>query len=570
MTIAPVEKIYWSDIKAACIAAIKSKCCNIDEMTSGINSAFIYGNDISFTGYTDATSTMPYHDVTVKFVNNDPVCQVVTSETVEQQFESYMTNVLGTLGIDYISYVSTYRSIVNLYDVACSFIAGRLVLINHPFIDSVGYVFYDPSTSGTYPYVTKVSKNTTMSANDMLNNLDSVLHNNLCSTNFLGGNNYIHSRSMKLTMTNECVTTGYPSGYAAYESDSPGPHTISITQAGVYDVHIVGGGGGGARSVWTYNGATGYCGAGGGGGAYVHWWQYFDVGNYSVTIGGGGNGLNSSSYGGGYATAGGNTTFLEQVAKGGDPAYAYGGIGAYDTRVGAGGGYETDYTGITGNNGSGGTGGASRYRNYGKGGNQALVGGNGAIVLFYKSTLAPVIFESSSPGTHSVTIPVDGKYEIHIVGGGSGGSYSWWDPGSHGCGGGSGAYVHGTLTLTAGTYTVTVGAGGNAGARVYGAGTSTSGAGGSSSAFGHTAGGGTASSAAYNGGSVGSGGTATSSLSMLSGNNGTDGTVVYGPNSSGAGGASVYGGYGAGGVGAYDSTSGGNGYICIRQLAGTQ
>ena len=457
MTIAPVEKIYWSDIKAACITAIKSKCCNIDEMTSGINSAFIYGNDISFTGYTDATSTMPYHDVTVRFVNNDPVCQVVTSETVEQQFESYMANVLGTLGIDYVSYVSTYRSIVNLYDAACSFIAGRLVLINHPFIDSVGYVFYDPSTSGTYPYVTKVSKNTTMSANDMLNNLDSVLHNNLCSTNFLGGNNYIHSRSMKLTMTNECVTTGYPSGYAAYESDSPGPHTISITQAGVYDVHIVGGGGGGARSVWTYNGATGYCGAGGGGGAYVHWWQYFDVGNYAVTIGGGGNGLNSSSYGGGYATGGGNTTFLEQVAKGGDPAYAYGGIGAYDTRVGTGGGYETDYTGITGNNGSGGTGGASRYRNYGKGGNQALVGGNGAIVLFYKSTLAPVVFESSSTGSYTINITEEEEYEITIVGGGGGGSNNF---------GGAGAGIRFRARLSVGSYSGSIGNGG-AGAPAY-------------------------------------------------------------------------------------------------------
>ena len=131
MTIAPNEKIYWSDIKAICLSAIKAKCCNIDSFTIDERSVYVYGNSqIAKESYVSATSTMPYHKVTVTITNTDTVCQLVTSTTVEQQFEAYLTSILGA---NYISKVSTYRSILNLYAVLSAFITARLVLINNPF-----------------------------------------------------------------------------------------------------------------------------------------------------------------------------------------------------------------------------------------------------------------------------------------------------------------------------------------------------------------------------------------------------------------------------------------------------
>lgn len=185
------------------------------------------------------------------------------------------------------------------------------------------------------------------------------------------------------------------------------------------------------------------------------------------------------------------------------------------------------------------------------------------------------VFESSTAGTYTLVIPATAYYNIIIVGAG-GGCASWGGYYSNGYtwnasgGGGSGAYVHGTQRITAGTYTVIVGAGGagvrNAG---IGAGTTTAYDGGNSSFGGHVAGGGKG-GVAINGSTGGAGGTATTTLTGESGNAGGSMGYVVGANAypiqNISGGASKYGGYGAGGYitnQSLDNYNGKDGYVKI-------
>lgn len=167
-----------------------------------------------------------------------------------------------------------------------------------------------------------------------------------------------------------------------------------------------------------------------------------------------------------------------------------------------------------------------------------------------------VLFESSTPGTYNINVLYPCTVHVDVVGGGGGG---WTYGGSFGytscSGGGSGAYVHGTLNINAGVYSIVVGSGGNG---------STSGPnasnGGQSSCFGQAANGG---EGGKNTGG-GSGGGYSINVSTLTGVNGNGGGTAYSKNPSTSGGASKYGGYGAGG-GANKSTAykGGNGYVKI-------
>lgn len=573
MAITPNEQIFWSDIKAACLSAIKSKCCNIDTFMAGLDEAYIYGNNVAYTGYADATTTMPYHDVTVTFTNNDEICQLVTSEIVEEQLENYLST---TLGANYVSKVSTYRSILNLYDVIAAFISGRLLLVSHPFKNNAGYVFYNSSESVVYP-TPRISTNMNMSVTDMTENLNSVMN----SSCYIG-----HEHTISLTMSNECVTTGYPSGYAAYESSAPGTYTFNVAQSGVYDVHIVGGGGGGSEGASDISGAWYIFAGAGGSGAHVWWWQYLDAGSYSVTVGDKGARV-SGGYGSRTGGTGGNTIFLSQTAGGGLGGTSHGGAGGGSSSGGEGGSYTTSYNGTAGNKGNSGiwsqTGGASVYTGYGKGGDSSTDNaGTGAIVLFYKSALAPAVFESSTPGTHTVNITETSSYEIVVVGAGGGGGaqgdkYTWK---SSSAGGGSGAYAKIRTTLTAGSsYSLVIGAGGAG----HGGGWTQVGDAGGASSFGTlvscTGGGG--GYAAFTDGTPGvaggAGGTYTvdSTVTTVAASNGNvGGTTTNIVSNEAPGGASVYGGYGAGGSAratghnaGYGNT-GGNGYICVRKLAG--
>ena len=111
-----------------------------------------------------------------------------------------------------------------------------------------------------------------------------------------------------------------------------------------------------------------------------------------------------------------------------------------------------------------------------------------------------------TPGTKTITIPTRAVYNIQLVGGGGGGSWTafdyggyWW---SYGSSGGSGSYVYGWMELEAGTYPITVGGGGSGYSAYYSSGAG--GTGGTSTAFGESANGGTGG----NGSTHGTGGTA--------------------------------------------------------------
>ena len=595
MTIAPLEKIYWADIEEACLTFIQEKCCNIDEMSQGMDNDFIYGSHLIFTGNMNATSTMPYHDVTVTFTNNDPVCQVVTLETVRTQLRDFISINLGSLGSLGFIHVSTYASILNLYSYIAGFISARLVLIRHPFKDSTGYVFYNSGTIN-YAYYGSVLTSSTLSSTNMIDYLKNTFNNasygsaygSTQSTN-------IRARAILLSMTNECVTTGYPTGYATYESGTPGTYNMTISQAGVYDIHLVGAGGGAARS-WYYDRAYNIARAGGGSGAYVKWWQYLAAGTYSVTIGAGGAGGGSVHANTSTGGNGGSSSFLSQTAGGGTGGVTgfRGTVYGTSATAGTGGTATTSFSSVSGNSGTAVanswgvepsiTGGASVYSGYGAGSaSEGSSASNGGIVLFYKNAVAPAIFESSTAGTYPVTPTRTGVYEVVVVGAGGGGAaqgdkYTWK---SSSAGGGSGAYVKANITLTAGVqYQIVVGAGGAG----HGGGWTQQGDTGGSSSFSNliTCTGGGGGYAAFTDGtpaeSGGSGGTYSigSGVTLIASSNGVNGGITTDIIATEAqGGTSVYGGYGAGGNAratghnaGYGNT-GGSGYVCIRQLSGT-
>lgn len=69
-------------------------------------------------------------------------------------------------------------------------------------------------------------------------------------------------------------------------------------------------------------------------------------------------------------------------------------------------------------------------------------------------------YEYIAVGTNTINIPTDCNCDIIMIGGGGGGSTISNNTIAAGGGGGSGAGFIGTVTLTAGTYTITVGGGG--------------------------------------------------------------------------------------------------------------
>lgn len=167
---------------------------------------------------------------------------------------------------------------------------------------------------------------------------------------------------------------------------------------------------------------------------------------------------------------------------------------------------------------------------------KSLYKGNTKIKKLYKgSTLVyssgypsgTVLFENATAGTYTLNVLYDSTIIVDLVGGGSGACYGINQ--SNRVKGGSGAYISGTTTITAGTYTVVVGAG-SAGVTAV---RDTVSAGGNSTFNGNTAGG-AGSWTPYRGNSTG--GTASVSSSGLSGQNGS------GQNSTG-----WISGYGAGG-----------------------
>lgn len=166
-----------------------------------------------------------------------------------------------------------------------------------------------------------------------------------------------------------------------------------------------------------------------------------------------------------------------------------------------------------------------------------------------------VILEKSVAGTYNFTLKTKRTVQVIMVGAGGGGTsanYSAWHTYRNG---GSGAMLQGTITLNAGNYSVTVGAGGEQAYSTAWNATIYAKDGGSTTAFGKTAGGGGGSwgHAGNNKGEDGEGGTATAS---------TGWTATQGKSGDTTG---VYNGYGAGGKG-NPVTDGKDGYIFIKSI----
>lgn len=168
-----------------------------------------------------------------------------------------------------------------------------------------------------------------------------------------------------------------------------------------------------------------------------------------------------------------------------------------------------------------------------------------------------VLFESSTPGTYTLSVEHNQTLSIILVGAGGKGAYYRRNTGwlLSAAGGGSGAYVHGSLNVSRGNYTIVVG----------------SANGGNSSAFNNIARGGGNGVATGTGSSDvtgGSGGTYTVTSGITGENGNVGGTDRRGLQPSASGGASKYSGYGAGGSasvaasGGY-ANNGTNGYVKI-------
>lgn len=184
-----------------------------------------------------------------------------------------------------------------------------------------------------------------------------------------------------------------------------------------------------------------------------------------------------------------------------------------------------------------------------------------------------VLFESATAGTYSVDLAVSGKYEVYVIGGGSGGATRVSSSRVYLTGGGSGSGFIGVVKLTKGSHSITVGAGGDS-MYTQATGTTTKAGGDSCISDLITAYGGKATSI----GSDGIGGdvpnitvSVISTTLNVAGNNGSsdsssDDSTEY---ITIAGGESVYNGYGAGGTtGSGSPRKGTAGYIKIIYIGG--
>lgn len=365
-----------------------------------------------------------------------------------------------------------------------------------------------------------------------------------------------------------------------YNKSEAGTHTIHIPISGVYDIDLVGAGGGGVQNFYYINkNFYYYSAAAGGSGSHVYWWQYLEAGDYTVTLGTGGSG------GGSTGGTGTDSVFLGQTAKGGAGGSTNGAFGG--CTGGSGGSYTTDYDGEDGSTGAINANGsvsttASTFGGFGAGGGSNEAGGAGGIRLVFRDLAAPALFESSTPGTYSLSITDEYLYEIIVVGAGSGSAAGSDSPKYSGksrlATGGSGAYVKADYNLVANTYSITVGAGGaKSGTGMW---TWNNGGAGGASSFADyiicTGGGPTHCAWSDWGGqyagSAGTVSTLTEYASIKEQSNGNAGWV-YGGYGDWTGAASVYNGYGKGGDGGSNSgggwtQNGSSGYVKVSQLAG--
>lgn len=176
----------------------------------------------------------------------------------------------------------------------------------------------------------------------------------------------------KKLLSNLCP---YKKGEIVFESIESGEYIFKPEYTGLYQVIIVGAGGGGASETSALYGTEAR--AGGSGGMITGTAKLTRGSEYTIVVGAGGIGRHAADTASG--SSGGHSTFFGNTAYGGGGASCNVWSGSYNS---GGGGSATAIDGFTASNGvSGST--TSRYGVYGGGGAPAQNGQNGYVQISF-------------------------------------------------------------------------------------------------------------------------------------------------------------------------------------------
>ena len=186
MPIKATEIIYTNLINET-LQKIKDVCVNIDSFSPEIPDELKNGTKFLITNLQGLENTYKLYGTTV-----DNITKVVSSNTVENQFRSFLANrnLTSKYTTNYVEKISL-KSITHWYNNISAFLAVRLKLIN----DSFGHgpcIFYDDNSSLSYQnidYVKSFPVNEDFSIQDidtaikcLLNDSMSIENTHLLST----------------------------------------------------------------------------------------------------------------------------------------------------------------------------------------------------------------------------------------------------------------------------------------------------------------------------------------------------------------------------------------------------
>lgn len=129
---------------------------------------------------------------------------------------------------------------------------------------------------------------------------------------FIGSSeiNSLYKGSVNYFSKAQPTPPGPTPGTVIFESSTPGTYQVTIPASGNYAITLVGGGAGGYAYTTVQN-------KGGCNGSMITGTTYLEAGTYSLAIGSGAAGAQFGDSGVYDLSDGGNTTFLDNIAKGG-------------------------------------------------------------------------------------------------------------------------------------------------------------------------------------------------------------------------------------------------------------
>lgn len=191
--------------------------------------------------------------------------------------------------------------------------------------------------------------------------------------------------------------------------------------------------------------------------------------------------------------------------------------------------------------------------------------GSQLIYSYLAFPIGTVLFDNATPGTYSITLPA-GTYEVYVIAGGGGASATKSGRSRYGSGGGSGSGFIGYIKITKQTLNIIVGKGGQGSFVQW---SNTKGENGDNSSIGNLVvayGGQSNYSESGAGGAGGAAPTITTTVVSQTLNRAGNTGQYRGNTEQAPGGASLYNGYGGGGMAGADqyyANPGTNGYVKI-------